>query len=847
VSSRKHKNISAPFALIFFFSGGAALGCQVVWAKACAATLGSEWPSVLAVVTAFMTGMAIGNFLFMRVQTSGGRWYAALEVVIGLWIWASAWLIPASDKLVIPLLGVNPSMPYQWTVIFGSVLLTLLPATTAMGATLPAAERFLTRTTQTHTTGLLYGANTAGAMCGAILAAFWIMPSLGIRGCLFALGAVSIFCGIAGFWIARSSKSAAGLDEAKSTVGRAPLRLGVRLFICGLLGIGFEVVMIHALAQVLENTIYTFAVVLGVFLAGTALGAAVFQGMQKRRKMMDADFILAALVLAIAAAGVSLRWTPKLYDEFRDALGDSVAAVACAETGIAAVVFLVPTILMGALWTALAQQSLGHQRSLGWGVGLNTTGAAVAPFVFGALAIPSIGLQGALAVIPIGYAALVRRKTWVIASAALAIAAVPIQTSVLQLIDTGGGKLLTLKEGMMGTVAVLEDSGGGRVLKFNNRFQMGGTAAGVAEERQAHIPLLLHHAPRRALFIGLGTGITFNAARNYKDLVADGVELVPEIAEATRYFRNDDQPDSTNLRILIADGRRYVRTTGEKYDVIVSDLFHPAQDGAGFLYTLEHFTAIRSRLTDTGIFCQWLPVYQMDLATIQIVIATFSQVFPEAELWLLRFNLDVPVVGLIARRGSGALSKSFVEEKTGENARLAEELKRAGLNDSLRVLGCYVGKITAERDVEINSDLDPIIIFRAPALTFKRQDDAGARLLHLLASNKSGGPEELVAQEGTDFTRRLEAFVRARDVYIQGLQKQNEGALAEAIEAHIRSAALSEDFTAGYAQALAIATGLAKKQPEQGALILRRLIEARPELPVARELLRRLENDSGEQ
>src|SRR5688572_27337688 len=163
-----------------------------------------------------MSGMAIGNFLFMRVDASVVTWYVALEVVIGLWTWASAWIIPASDKVVIPLLGVEPSAAYQWTVVFGAVLLTLLPATTAMGASLPAAERFLTRTMQSHTTGLLYGANTAGAMCGAILAAFWIMPALGIRGCLFALGAVSLFCGMAGFWIARSSQTVPIATEAKS-------------------------------------------------------------------------------------------------------------------------------------------------------------------------------------------------------------------------------------------------------------------------------------------------------------------------------------------------------------------------------------------------------------------------------------------------------------------------------------------------------------------------------------------------------------------------------------------------------------------------------------------------------
>jgi hypothetical protein len=120
-------------------------------------------------------------------------------------------------------------------------------------------------------------------------------------------------------------------------------------------------------------------------------------------------------------------------------------------------------------------------------------------------------------------------------------------------------------------------------------------------------------------------------------------------------------------------------------------------------------------------------------------------------------------------------------------------------------------------------------------------------LLKLLALNKSDVFEGLVAREETDFSKRLKAFVTARDVYLQGLQKQNENNFPDAIDAYIQSAALSEDFTASYAQALSIATGLAKERPEQGAMILRRLAEARPEMPVARELLRRFESGSGEE
>src|SRR5439155_19842133 len=170
---------------------------------------------------------------------------------------------------------------------------------------------------------------------------------------------------------------------------------------------------------------------------------------------------------------------------------------------------------------------------------------------------------------------------------------------------TPGGRIAEYREGVMASVAVIEDAGGDRVLRVNNRFQMGGTAAAAAEYRHAHIPLLLHRAPKRALFLGLGTGITFGAAALHPDLQSDGVELVPEVVELMPLFAPSNfapyrQPQ---LKLSVADARRHVRATGVHYDVIVADLFHPARDGAGSLYTLEHFRAVRERLAPGGLFC----------------------------------------------------------------------------------------------------------------------------------------------------------------------------------------------------------------------------------------------------
>jgi spermidine synthase len=824
------------FICIFFLSGAAALGYQVVWAKAFAAGIGHEYPAVLAVITAFMTGMMLGNAALARRRTIGTKWYGWMEIVIGVWGLASVSFNDAFARVVTSMLGETPGPVFQWTVVFGAVLVLLLPATTAMGATLPTAERFLARSTRGEVTGLLYGVNTAGAMIGALAAAFWCMPNYGIRKTLIGFALVNLLCGFGALMLAARTKDVR--NEVRESQ-RMPRELLARLFACGLLGIGFEVVMIRGLVHVLENTVYTFAVTLGVFLLGTALGALIIHRAQRKGRKVDANLLIGLLGISCAVAVMALRWSGALYVALRSGLGDSLAVVALAESLVAAVCFLVPTILMGAVWTVFAQESLAYKPSLAAAVAVNTAGAALAPVAFGLIAIPWLGLKWALAILPVGYALCggARRWVWVAFAMVLAVFA----TSVRELIDTAGGRVISLREGVMGSVAVIEYASGERVMKFNNRLQMGGTASRSAEARQAQIPLLLHPGPKRALFIGLGTGITFSAAEAFQGLKADGVELVPEIVEVIPLFEEKGRAEGANLRTVIADGRRFVRATREKYDVIVSDLFHPAQDGAGFLYTREHFAAIRARLADGGVFCQWLPVYQMETETLKIVMATFASAFPKGELWLLRFNVDVPVIGLIARTGGERFDAETMEKRLHAEG-LVQEMKRAGLSDGVRLLGCYVGEVKA--GAEINTDEDPLVIFRAPALTFRKKDDPGARLLELI-KEFSSAPTKLIAKSDADFATKVTKFIQARDVYLVGLQREGAGDPAGALASYIESARISEEFTASYAQALAFATALARERPVQSKAILKQLIEARPERPVAAQLLERI-SGSGE-
>ena len=150
---KQNSPLAAALVFLFFLSGAAGLGWQVVWTKSFAAGIGHEFPAMLAVVTAFMSGLAIGNAALIRSERIKPSLYGSLELLIGIWGLLTILLIPYGERIIFNILGIDSSPLWQWFIVFTSILLVLLPATAAMGATMPAAERFLSLSFKRHTTG----------------------------------------------------------------------------------------------------------------------------------------------------------------------------------------------------------------------------------------------------------------------------------------------------------------------------------------------------------------------------------------------------------------------------------------------------------------------------------------------------------------------------------------------------------------------------------------------------------------------------------------------------------------------------------------------------------------------
>jgi spermidine synthase len=836
---------------LFFLSGAAALGYQLVWAKLLSTGLGHEMPAVLAIICAFMAGMALGAAFIDRLiprSARSGLWLCGLELTIGAWAVLVSFLISHTNDLALRLIGLTPNAVKHWLIAFSIPAIVLLPATAAMGATFPAMEKFLSALAPKNSSiGSVYGANTFGAVAGTLLAPYALMPALGFAKSCWVFAAFNMVVSLGCLALARVPRSATERPrEPEQQSGRISRRnIAVTLFLTGLLGIGYETAGVRVLSQVLENTVYTYAAVLAVFLAGNAAGAASYHRWWRHFEPTRLlSHLLNALAIAALLGVFIMAQTQEIHERARR-LGDSMPAVLMAELITASAVFALPTFFMGAVFSHLVQLARAMRGRIGDVVALNTLGAAVAPALC-LMLLPALRCKWTLITIGVGYACVPITfklpRSWLplVIVVALWLACI----SPLRMVEAPpGGRVADYREGIMASVAVLADADGHRTLRVDNRFQMGGTAAADAEYRQAHLPLLLHPAPKRALFLGLGTGISFGAASLYPGLKADGVELVPEVVEVMPAFQpqNFSPAEQPNLKLHVADARRFVRTTGAHYDVIIGDLFHPYRDGAGALYTREHFVAIRQRLATNGLFCQWLPLHQLDEPTLRVITRTFLDVFPNAEAWLLRFNVDVPVMALVARHGQPGYSANWIESRLNDGA-LANELKRLALGDSVRIFGHLLAGPAELRafanDAPLNTDQDQRVTFMAPRLSYQKNVKPYATLLTLLAVAKPDA--SVVLPNDTAFAQRVSRYIAARNVYLHGLIHDAEKRSDAAVDAYIESARLSPDFTSGYAQCLSLATVISKSDPAHAKRILERLIEAQPARPVAREMLEKL-------
>jgi spermidine synthase len=847
-----------------FASGAAGVVWQMVWTAQFGLALGHEIVAVLSVMAAFFGGIAAGALLLAdRIERSAhpGRWYAGLEVLIAGW----ALLVALVTPLLLPFLsgwiGAEPSALWHWTLAFFVPLIFLLPATLAMGATLPAMERQL-RQQQDQPLELVYAANTAGAMAGLLLAVFFFIPALGLLETSLVFAAVNLGCGLLAWQVWGRSKGqllsdavhvAAYPAAPPVTTTSGPTRFGLtaasrpvalRLFFTGLLGIGYEVLAVRVLSQVTENTVYTYAILLAVFLLATAVGAAsvrrygtsvaqsVAQSLEQSAAQVDRA--VGRLAVAIVISGFVLWWADRVYAFPALWLKPGPFAAICGEWLAGMAAMLLPAMAMGALFTLLSLQAQQLRMPLGRAVGINAAGAALAPLLIGLVLLSNLNAKLVLILLLAGYLALrtlaswTQASGWLVTAAACAIAAF---APPLRFVDIPPqGRLISYHEGVMAAVSVVEDADGVARLHINNRVQEGSSASGLVETRLAQLPLLLHPAPRKALFLGLGTGYTANAAALDAQVEVEAVELLPEVIQASGIFalRPGAPASARPVKTVAADARRYVQSSPARHDVIVADLFHPARSGAGSLYTVEHFSAVRASLQPGGLFCQWLALHQMDEGTLRSIVAAFLQVYPQAVAVLASNSLDTPVIGLIARPDETAWRVDDVRARlAAAPPQVTAALKLAHLEDEFAVLGSVVAGPQALKafaaGAPVNTDDHPVVAHRAPWTSYfaeSRPRDRLAALMQSVAPRLEG----VVSNSRNADAARLAAYWSAREKYLKFGMAVRPDADPQVMLERLREpllaiVAISADFRPASEPLMALSKAVRFSNPELSAQV----------------------------
>lgn len=425
--------------------------------------------------------------------------------------------------------------------------------------------------------------------------------------------------------------------------------------ISGIAALIYEISWIRPIQFVTGSTVYSLSIIFSSFMLGLSIGSFLATRMLERRR--DAANLLVLVEISIAIYAVLLpsiiNILPELY-LYSVAFYGNFPLFNLLNYLTVFSVLLIPTTLIGMTWPLFVElcKEKGIASRIGKLYSANNLGAIIGTFITGFILIVALGIKNSIligAILNLSSAFILiyffsRRHKLLIPVSLLAIVLIaPFSSYDIQnfyekgffraVISEGAPQfsqeIIFHKEGLHGTINVIEEGGAVRSLLINGKGQ-GGTA--ITDMRVnyllAYLGLLLHDKPEKALVIGLGTGTT--AGHLAAGTETTVVEIEPTILETVGYFDSVNRAvlDNPNIEIIINDGRNYLLKETARFDIIVPEPSDPWQDFSSMLFSKEFFELSSEHLNEGGIYVQWVPVYEMSVSDFKSFYATFESVFP---------------------------------------------------------------------------------------------------------------------------------------------------------------------------------------------------------------------------
>jgi spermidine synthase len=653
--------------LLYFFSGASALIYEIIWARMLGLLVGTAVTAWAAVLVAYMGGMALGSFLGGRVADRVTRpllVFALCEAGIGLSGIASPSIVHCIQQFCAAL----PLLPGMQTI---AAVMVLIVPTMLMGATFPVVSRALVADDRPfgRDLGIIYSANTSGAIIGTLAVGFFLLPAVGMSASLCVAAVINFAVASGAVLCVRKCKGGYGGNVSLKEMGNPSPELPIPgwlfpsvLACSGFCAMAFEVLWSRALVFFLTSTTYSFTVVLSVVLMGLAGGGLAATAIAKKRRNPAAW--VAALQLFIGVYGFASLFFLHGLDSVIHFNEGHVTHVWLHWIGVRyAVCFAVifpAALCMGATFPLVIGASCRSFHAAGRSIGalsaLNTVGGIAGSLAAAFLLIPAAGIQRSLVIVAIiNCAAGLAVTGWGMRASLVRTAAGAC--TVILLLVTGlvlsgknpmvmyshtvrGGDapvaILSYKEDQTASVAVLKTA---RDRKLNiDGFNAAGTYHYEYMHLLAHLPVLLSPSPDTVLVICFGSGTTCGAAALYPQVKrVDCAEISPAVIASARYFAdvNYHAADNPKVRIVVGDGRNLLLRTERRYDCITLEPMLPFMASATNLYSADFYRLCRSRLTPHGVMAQWAPMHVLSLREYRMLIASFASVFPHTSLWFL--------------------------------------------------------------------------------------------------------------------------------------------------------------------------------------------------------------------
>lgn len=747
----------------FFLSGVAGLVYQIAWTRYLALILGQTSFAVIAVLVAFMGGLAIGAAWLGKFADRLERPLLAcalIEVAIAFY----AFLFPSLHGFV------GSGGPFALRFILSAAL--ILVPTILMGATLPMLARFATNsiTELRGRVAALYSINSLGAVFGCWVADFWWIPTYGLEVAVYGGGLLNLIAGIVAFGLSRSilegAPTAARLAQAQqeSPEKYTPAEMKLALFAIGASGFVamlYEIAWTRLLALALGSSTHAFSIMLMTFIAGIAAGAAILTPRRLQIRSLEAlGRIEIALGATVFLSMFLYEPLPYWFARIGGLLARTDSAYPIYELAQALVCFAVmflPATLLGMTLPLASRIAASELASTGGTVGrvfaVNTAGTVLGAAVTGLMLLPTLGLAGTFGLgfalnLAIGLAVLWRERLPSLNAPKLA--AIPLACAAMVWIasalftESWKGAFSQSVWRHRNAASLQQFRANGRTMQYPYHRDGAGSTVTIATRTNAHmvamalkvngktdastgdivtqvlcaqVPAMMRPTATNALVVGLGSGMTAGSLMRHTNLLrADVVEISPEVVAAATHFSpfNDYVLENKRMRLTIDDAKSFLKSAGQKYDIIISQPSNPWVAGNASLFTQEYFAMCRDRLNPGGVIAQWVQVYEADDSVLRTVIKTFATAFPWISIWSAESG-DLILIGETEQRAVDL--DAFL--KRARQPQIAEELTRIALNNAITLLARQI--VSPANGAFIATAGDPIHSDYFPSLEYMSQ------------------------------------------------------------------------------------------------------------------------------